>query len=436
MRRPLQHWLARIKQLPLSEGDWSYSRPVREDDPAQGWKLHVSATILSAAEVFARAEPILRESDVLFKVPCRLELLRSLNSGLADFSQIGKFLTIYPRSTEEALRLARKLHRATRGLPGPRIPFDARYRKGSLVYYRYGALRRSVDGRTRFIRVPGGRRYRDKRAPGRAVPDWLEDPFQKSGATNSKKRGLLLRNLLVFKAKAQRGKGGVYEAVDLSVLPVRRVIVKEGRRHGETNWDGRDGYALVRHEAQVLRKLRAAGLPVPEIFREFTQNGNRYLILERIPGRPLLAAKRTQPSRTSWRRAEKILERLEPLISRMHRAGWTWRDCKPSHLLWHDGMLRLIDFEGACRIDQTGSLPWSSPDYIPPSSRGKFSRRAGTLEDDYALGVIAFQFGAGKFPPAATRRRAAFYRRTGCPDHLREKIDRLLGSKISRRRVK
>ena len=51
-----------------------------EDDPAQGWKLHVSATILSAVEVFVRAEPILRKNDALFKVPCRLELLKALNS--------------------------------------------------------------------------------------------------------------------------------------------------------------------------------------------------------------------------------------------------------------------------------------------------------------------------------------------------------------------
>jgi len=436
VRRPSLYWLARIRHLPLSDGDWSYSRPIRVDDPAQGWKLHVSATILSAADVFARAEPILRENDAFFKVPRRLELLRSLNSGLGDFSQIGKFLTVYPRSTGEALELARELHRATRGLPGPRIPFDARYRKGSLVYYRYGAFRSLGEGRPGFIRAPGGKRYRDKRAPRRAVPHWMEDPFQESLPNNSKWRGLISRELFVFKAKAQRGKGGVYEAVDLSVLPVRSVIIKEGRRHGETNWDGRDGYALVQHEATVLRRLRKAGLPVPEILREFTKNGNRYLVFEKLEGRPLLAAKQTQPSRPSWHRAERILGQLEPLLSKMHAAGWAWRDCKPSHIFVHRSTVRLIDFEGACSIDQTRLLPWSSPDYTPPSSRGKFSRRAGTLEDDYALGVIAFQFGAGKFPPAAAHRRAALYRRTGCPDHLREKIDRLLGSKISRHRVK
>jgi hypothetical protein len=432
VRRPSLNWLARIKHLPLSDGDWSYSRPVRGDDPAQGWKLHVSATIVSASEVFARAEPILRQSDALFKVPSRLELLKSLNAGLTDFSQIGKFLTIYPRSTDEAVKLARELHRATRGLSGPRIPFDARYRNESLVYYRYGAFRSSAKGTPGFIHGKGGRRYRDKRAPGRAIPRWLENPFQKPPANNSKKHGLLLRDLLVFKAKAQRGKGGVYEAVDLSALPVRRVIIKEGRRHGETNWNGRDGYALVRHEARVLRKLRAAGLPVPGIFREFTQNGNRYLVLEKIPGRPLLAAQRVQPPGPSWRRAERVLQQLEPMLSRMHAAGWVWRDCKPSHIFVHRGTVRLIDFEGACRIDQTGLPSWGSPDYVAPSCRGKFSRRAGTLEDDYALGVIVFQFLSGKFPPAAVHRRAALYRRTHCPALLRREVDRLLGSKISR----
>jgi Protein kinase domain len=435
-RKPSRRWLARIRHLPLSDGNWSYSRPVRADDPRQGWKLHVSATILSAAEVFARVEPVLRKSDAFFKVPCRLDLLRSLNSGLADFSQIGKFLTVYPRSTDEALALARDLHRATRGLPGPRIPFDARYRKESLVHYRYGAFRPWIDGTSGFIHPPRGKRYRDKRAPKRAIPRWLEDPFQKSQTHKAKMRGLFLREFLVFKAKAQRGKGGVYDAIHLSVQPVRRVIIKEGRRHGETNWDGRDGYALVRHEAQVLRKLRAAGLPVPTVLREFTQNRNRYLVLERIPGRPLLAAKRVQPPRTSWRRAKRILEQLTPMLSRMHEAGWTWRDCKPSHIFVHGGAVRFIDFEGACRKDQTELPPWGSPDYIPPRYHGEFSRCAGTLEDDYALGVIAFQFLSGKFPPAAARRRAALYKRTRCPKPLREKIDRLLSSKILRRRVR
>lgn len=428
-------WQAIVRKLPFSDGQWRYSRRARRDDPVQGWKLHISATIVSASEVFAAAEPILRQHDILFKVPDRLEQLVSLNSGLSGFSQVGKFLTIYPRSTSEAVHLAGELHRATRGLAGPRIPFDAAYRRNSLVHYRYGAFRPLDKSSARVIRAPLLTAYRDSRAPGSAVPKWLPDPFNRASKPHPS-QGPLSTDYFVYKAKRQRGKGGVYEAVDLTVSPARLVIIKEGRRHGETDRDGKDGYARVRHEAKMLDRLRVVAVPVPEIFRQFSQSGNRYLVLERIGGRPLLPTHRVHPVRTSWRRTAKILDQLEPILSKIHLAGWVWCDCKPSHIFVHRGQFRLIDFENAHRIGAREISSWGSRDYFPPMVRSTRRCRGRAREDDYALGVIAFQFGTGKFPPAAAHRRAALFRRTGCPDHLREKIERLLGSKISQQRVK
>jgi tRNA A-37 threonylcarbamoyl transferase component Bud32 len=408
------------------EDEWCHSRSIRAGDLEQGWKLHVSATIASAAEVLARADPILRRRDVLFKRPTNLQQLLVLNSGVAGFSQIGKFLTIYPASTEEAVKLAVELHRATRGLAGPRVPFDVRYRPQSLVYYRYGSFRRTAAKPAGFVRAPNGRLYRDRRAPKKAVPSWLRDPFAPSHPKSRKSRGPIGLDYLVYKAVAQRGKGGVYTAIDLSVSPPRKVIVKEGRRHGETDRDGKDGSLRVRHEGRILRILRKAGLPVPEVFREFSQSGNRYVVLEWIIGRPLIATKRLQPARPSWRRAARILDQVGPLLSTMHAAGWVWRDCKPSHVLTHRGTVNLIDFEAACRIDDRRISPWGSADYLPPGHREKLRRHPGTLEDDYALGAIAFQCMCGEFPPRNSRRRSGFYRRAGCPDSLRARIENLL----------
>ena len=435
MRRWPVRWQALARKLPFFDGQWRYSRRVRRDDPVQGWKLHISATIVSASEVFAAAEPILRKHEILFKVPDRLELLVSLNSGLSGFSQVGKFLTIYPRSTSEAVHLAGELHRATRGFAGPRIPFDAPYRRNSLVHYRYGAFRHLDKSSAGVIHGPLLTTYRDSRAPGSAVPKWLPDPFNRASKRH-RSAGPLSTDYFVYKAKTQRGKGGVYEAIDLTVSPARLVIIKEGRRHGETDRDGKDGQARVRHEAKMLDRLRAAAVPVPEILRQFSQNGNRYLVLERIGGRPLLPAHRVQPVRISWRRAARILDQLEPILSRIHLAGWVWCDCKPSHIFVHRGQFRLIDFENAHRIDAKEISPWGSRDYLPPMVRNPRRRRGRAMEDDYALGVIAFQFGTGEFPPLETHRRALLYRRTHCPKPLQEKIDRLLGSKISQHRVK
>jgi serine/threonine protein kinase len=190
---------------------------------------------------------------------------------------------------------------------------------------------------------------------------------------------------------------------------------------------GQDGFARARREGCILRELCRRGLPVPEPLREFTQRGNRYLVLEMLSGRPLLAKNHEKPTKFSWRRAMKLLNRLGPLLHAIHSAGYVWRDCKPEHIFMSHDKICMIDFEGACRISRTDVLPWGSRHYLPPIYRKKLTaRRAGTLEDDYALGVILFQFLSGEFPASRARLRAAVYKRTNCPDVLRANIESLL----------
>ncbi|HEX8279763.1 MAG TPA: lipopolysaccharide kinase InaA family protein [Chthoniobacterales bacterium] len=366
----------------------------------------------------------------MFKVPTKLEFLSFLNSGLGGFSQVGKFLTIYPQSKAEALLLARKLHELTTGMSAPVIPYDRRYRCRSVVYYRHGSFLNpaaTLPGHNKMRDLASS--SRDRRGRARAVPTGLHDPFTTGRDRSRRIRGPIGRDYLPYKALMQRGKGGVYEAIDLSVMPARVVIIKEGRRHGETGLRGDDGRDRVHREAAVLRSLRAAGIPVPQVLREFTQTGNRYVVLEMIGGRRLIGRDRTHPMAVGWRSAQRVLERLEPVMRRMHDAGWVWRDCKPSHIFNEKGGVRLIDFEGACRINDDARFPWGTHSYTPPGYRQRFVlRRPGTLEDNYALGVIAFQFLAGRFPPESESARARVYRRTRCPASLRERIERLLGS--------
>jgi serine/threonine protein kinase len=172
--------------------------------------------------------------------------------------------------------------------------------------------------------------------------------------------------------------------------------------------------------------LRKAGVPVPAVLKTFRQNGAYYLILEKIRGRHLFAHQALQPRTISWRRAAKFLERLEPVLNDIHAAGWVWRDCKPSHIFMDRGAVRIIDFEGACRVEETEVLPWGSANYLPRARYNAFTRRPGVFEDRHALGVIAFQFGTGKFPPQQSRQRNAIYRAKRCPGRLREQIEKLL----------
>ena len=411
-----RRWLELCKSfLPVVPDDsiWRYSRAPTMRDPEQGWKLHISATILTANETFKRVAPFLRGRGLLFKAPGTLSELERINSGLHHgYSQVGKFITVYPHSTEESRYLARRLHELTRRLPAPAVPFDLRFNPGSNVYYRYGSFIpleiREADGTTTpAIRNLEGELEPDLRESARASPAWVREPLfvrrPRPGARQP--AGPLLKTYRVFRALTQRGKGGVYQAIDLSTPRPRLCLLKEGRRNGEPVWDGRDGRWRVRHEERALALLRERGVDVPRIYASFESGGNYYLVTEFIEGESLQKILRRLRRRMPVAQALQHGMRLASLIAQIHTAGWVWRDCKPSNLMvTKGGTLRPLDFEGACPLDSPDLEPWGTPEFTPPQMYGADAAEAyGVSHDLYALGSVIYLLLAGLTPgPAPT----------------------------------
>ncbi|HEY0734647.1 MAG TPA: hypothetical protein VGD69_07050, partial [Herpetosiphonaceae bacterium] len=202
---------------PSSEdGWWIRVCNAHARSPAQGWKLHISAGPGSVAVVLRRALPVLLAEDASFKVIASIERLRALNDGEAGLSQVGKCITVYPNDDAQALRLARVLHAATRGLAGPAIPSDRPLAAGSLVHYRYG----SFDAR--LVQMPGGAiewalaqpdgtLRPDVRAVGCYRPEWAVDPFIAAGVADAPEppEALIGGRYLVIETLAQSARGTV-----------------------------------------------------------------------------------------------------------------------------------------------------------------------------------------------------------------------------------
>jgi hypothetical protein len=401
--------------LPIeAEGSiWRASRHMLADDPQQGWKLHISATILSANQVLKQIGPFLRGQSILFKAPGSLEELQKLNCGLYyGFSQIGKFITIYPRHPEQALLLAHKLHQLTSKLPAPRVPFDVQFRKRSSVFYRYGGFKEieieSDDGSKTFaIRDNEGALIPDPREADRAAPNWVVDPFISRRRAQSQTRSSPLKTTFrAFESLSQRGKGGVYRAVDLSASSPRLCLLKEGRRHGETNWDGRDGFWRVRQEGRVLARLATAGVAVPQVYRSFTVESHYYLVTEYIEGDNLQSLIMARRKKLPVKKALDYAIQAAGLLQKIHAAGWVWRDCKPLNLILdRSNQLRPIDFEGACTIKRPDSSGWGTAGYAAPEYLNESPPKSREPEDLFALGVTFYQLFGGEI--SATRIRAA-----------------------------
>lgn len=410
--------------LPIDQTNsiWRYSRESRKSDADQGWKLHVSATILSANKVFEKVAPYLKRQGVLFKAPSSLVELQKLNSGLHyGYCQVGKFITVYPRNPKEAVSIARQLHRLTRYMSGPPVPFDSRFRPDSCVYYRYGSFRQLEIADEHGTRLPAmqdheGMLVPDLRYSDTTHPPWVENPFVTSSPLHESapSDSPLKTTFRAFQSLSQRGKGGVYKAFDFSVTPPRLCLLKEGRAGGELAWDGRDGAWLVRQDQQALASLRAAGLDVPEIYSSFTANNNYYLVTEFIEGQSLegfLSAKKT---RLSIRRTLLYAIELAALVSRMHAAGWAWRDCKPGNIIvTTDGKLRPVDFEGSCSLERPDPGWWRTPDFAPWETPRSETELSSEDTDLHALGVVVYFLLSGRLPEGP-----AFVP----PERLRKKI--------------
>jgi hypothetical protein len=396
------------RYLPLTvEGSiWRYSRGPLPGDPEQGWKLHIPATILTAGRVLRRVAPFLHSRGVLYKAPASLPELDKLNCGLFyGYSQIGKFITVYPQTTEESLPLAEGLYRLTRRLSAPAIPFDSKYRADGCVYYRYGGFSsltlEDADGALTYaIRDPAGNLIPDARDCAVKL-DWAPDPFPEEGASErpASAETPLQTTFKAFRALTQRGRGGVYQALDLSSTPPRLCVLKEGRKNGETGWDGRDGHWRVRHERRVLSALLGAGVNVPRVYSSFRAEKNYYLAAEFIEGETLDRWLGRRRRRLALASALRRAVELSRLVSRIHAAGWVWRDCKPGNIIiTKGGELRPLDFEGACPVESPDPLPWGTPSFTPPESNEPFRGQSRLPEDLYALGAVIYLLLAGRAP--------------------------------------
>ncbi|HEX3082973.1 MAG TPA: hypothetical protein VHP99_00480, partial [Pyrinomonadaceae bacterium] len=201
-----RQWINLCRQyLPVpSASIWRYSRDWLPTDPAQGWKLHISGTILNAGRVLSKVAPTLRHHDLLYKAPASLFELEELNRGVVyGYSQVGKFITVYPRTAEDAVLLAEQLHLLTQGIAGPSIPFDGRYRSDGCIYYRYGAFKNIGDSDGKIILDPDGKACKDGR-DGTIKPAWAADLFLAKETDHKAAAATLLKTRFrAFRALAQ-----------------------------------------------------------------------------------------------------------------------------------------------------------------------------------------------------------------------------------------
>ncbi|MEU1075662.1 MULTISPECIES: class IV lanthionine synthetase LanL [unclassified Streptomyces] len=399
----------------VEPGDfWCHVVPAGTAPRAQGWKLHVSATPLSAPVTLARSADVLLAHRAAFKFAGTPARVAALVSGRYERGGGGKFLTVYPADDDHFRLLAEELHLATAGLPGPAVLSDRRYRPGSQVYYRYGVFSAvpalTADGCfAARLTDPEGHPVADERNAWFSPPAWAGDPFPDRPAaparsTATAKPVLLHDRYLVRGAIQHSNKGGVFRAKDTTTGV--QVVVKQARPHVGAGLEGLDVRDLLRREAALLdRAGRAHPDRVPRLVEVFEQQGSTFLAAESVPGATLrrTVADRLTRDGTACpddRTADLLVGQLVDLVATAHGLGVTLHDFNPNNVMvTPEGRLVLIDLEMAAPEGERWVLG-ATPGYTAPELRAldQVAPAAAPGVDLYALGATILHALSGADP--------------------------------------
>jgi tRNA A-37 threonylcarbamoyl transferase component Bud32 len=392
-----------IVDEPLPEGwqripnsEWTVYVPPVDQMPAQGWKIHVSATHENAADVLTRVRDYCVPRGISFKHLRSQNVLLMRNAKYSPRGASGKLVTIYPRDDAELEVILDELGGELAGEPGPYILSDLRVGEGPL-YVRYGGFTErhceDTDGRlVPAIEDGTGTLVPDRRDPVFTVPGWVTLP-------GCLRPHLDARNAVTMTGVPYRitealhfsNGGGVYTAEDTRTG--RTVVLKEGRPHAGLAADGADAVTRVRREYDVLRLL--AGIPgVPQVHDYFVVGEHHFLAEEFVEGRPLntFFAERhplldPEPDAgdladyTAW--AMKIYEGTERIIDAVHERGIVFNDLHMFNIMVaEDDTVALIDFEAAAPASEERRQALANPGFLAPPDR------RGIAIDRYSLACL------------------------------------------------
>ena len=377
--------------------DWLQLRPVGAESAAQGWKVHVSATLDSAEKTASRVWDYCVPRGLPFKFIPGARLLHLRNSKYAPRGSSGKFITVYPRDEEQLETTLGELGILLDGEPGPYILSDLRWNNGPL-YVRYGgfALRHCLDGAGELvpaIQDPSGELVPDRRDPSFRLPEWvklpafLEPQLAARNATTTKELPYRIESALHFS-----NGGGVYLGRDLR--SGEQVVLKEARPYAGLASDGADAPARLEREMDALGQLSGLGV-APEVRDWFVLGEHRFLVMDFLPGRtlnscfaarhPLLAARPAPADLAEYTRwAMRVCEGVERAVAAVHSRGVVFNDLHLFNVMVDgDGeVVRLLDFEAAAPVERGQRQSLAHPGFVAPSELRGFD------VDHYALACL------------------------------------------------
>ncbi|MFD8491819.1 class III lanthionine synthetase LanKC [Amycolatopsis sp. NPDC059657] len=390
-RRPVpEGWRRRER------GFWTHLHPITANLPAQGWKIHVTASTSELDSTCSAVWDYCVRHGLPFKHLATKKTYLAVNSKYAPRSASGKLITIYPSDENSLEKTLIDLEDILSEVRGPAILSDLRWRESPL-FVRYGSFIEAycMDAEGDLVAAlanSAGELVPDVRGTSFKVPDWVRLP-DFLGASDQAHRATESFPYRVSKALHFSNGGGVYLAERPS--DGLQVVLKEARGLAGLDRGNGDAVSRLDREHDALTKL--AGIDgIPAWHGYFEAGGHKFLAMEYVEGtnlwvwmaknHPMILFDTPEPSACAAyaHEALRILAEIEKILERMHAKNIGFGDLHFGNVMVRpDGSVCLIDFE------MTYDL--TDHDYRPAMGTMGFiagERASGRQLDDYALAAL------------------------------------------------
>lgn len=369
----------------------------KQNIPFQGWKIHVSATLSNSKEILSIVTKILIERNISFKFMVDNEMLRISSQKMYPRASSGKFITIYPKNTDEFLKLLDILYYSLKDFKGPYILSDKRFKDCKILYYRYGGMIGQFIAQKDGNLIPviydeNGSFVYDIRKPFFKIPINIENPVKDSPEYEEEshlRKNYKIKNSIYFS-----NSGGIYRAI--SICDNKEVIIKEARPYTCVIDDEKDSVYLREKEFKILKKLEKYNM-TPKVIEIFKEWEHVFLVEEFIDGVTLENfCSANNPFYTTFMNNDNIDKYINSLITIfinmveflkiVHQNKLIISDLTPGNIMITKNLdVKFIDLEGCVKIDDIDTLRMHTIGFSEKSQNDKL------IESDiYSLGCNFF----------------------------------------------
>lgn len=365
--------------------------------PITGWKIHVSATLTNSTEILNIVTKLALENSFSFKFMLDSKMLTISSQKGYSRGSSGKFITIYPKDTNDFIKLLDILYCKLKNFAGPYILSDKRYRDCKVLYYRYGGMigqfRMESDGDlVPIIQDGNGNWIDDIRTPYFKIPTNIENPVKKFLVDT--KESYLQKNYKINKSLIFSNSGGVYEAT--RIYDNKKVIIKEARPYTCFIDYDKDAVYLRKKEFEFLQRLEKYNM-TPKPIELFLDWEHTFLVEEFIEGITLYKfCAENNPFYRTFKHTNCIDSYINNLINIfikivdflkiIHENDFIASDLSPNNIMLTSNLdVKFIDLEACLEKNDESFSQMPTIGFNEKITQDNF-----TESDLYALGCIFF----------------------------------------------